>query len=107
MILDYFEDKKVSVEIVSYNTVPDAYGEWVSTETGRETVTGIKYTASVTMQLFQVQLAQNVTDVFLTDEIEPTTEQRLIYNSDEFVIETIDNILETNEVYMIGLRRHE
>lgn len=106
MILDYFDDQKVEATWRTFITAPSEGGQWTETTAADTIIKGVKYSASRAAQYFQNHIDENVDEVFLTDEATPNLKDSIIYEGQEYKVETVENIGEQDEAVMIGLRLH-
>lgn len=107
-ILDYFTSwKKTTATVKVLTQVPDANGNWVETWTTGASYTGIKYSRSDAQRYYSQTWAADVQDVLVIgDPGSLSRDDKLSINSVLYAVDSIVDVAEQGEVWLIGLRLH-
>lgn len=108
-ILDYFEDDKIEVTPYTITQLPTGVpGQWVDTEVMGTAFNALFWNTSVASRYFNTSWNVETVAVLAVDDITGLDiDGEILKGSDYYVIDSIDNVGEQEEVYLIGLRRQE
>jgi len=106
--LDGFTEEQIQVTLRSKIANDDpADGDWEADETITDIgpLYGVKYNRALAERYFESTWAAEVTDVFVTDNINGATgNDFLIFNGLEYAIEGITDVAAQGEVFLIGMK---
>lgn len=107
-ILDYFDDWKISAIPRGYGvgSANSLTGLWEKgSAIDSEAIEGVKYNRSAAERYFSQTWAEDVTDVFVTDDVDNASlTGLLVIDGLEYQIDSIVNVGEQEEVWTIGLK---
>ncbi len=105
-LLSIWMRNNITAYPVTITQAPDANGSWADTEVLGDAIKGVKYNSTAAGKYFNIIWAEDVTDVFVTDDIgAATTDGTLRINGDDYQIDSIVDTELQGDVYQIGLRR--
>lgn len=104
---DYFNDWEISAIPRNYTSAPDPdTGEWIDeVPVDGDAISGVKYNRSAAERYFSQTWAEDVAEVFVTGDIGTATKTgKLVIDSVEWSIDSIIDVGELGEVFVIGLK---
>ncbi len=103
-ILPFFEDEQVTGTILVGTVTKDSAGVYTTTFTDGGTIKGMKWSKGIAEGYFHMTWAEDVSEVLVTSDSSIDADNKMRFGSNEYFVDSVDNVADQGDIYLIGLR---